>query len=368
MRKHLSKIIVCLLLCVFSVTMFACGKKPEKVDAYEGLTQFIEKVEQDNKTNGMFTASLVNGVASDYVLTEYLNDGTYGYYNQSMIIPMNFIKKYYQDLERISALEDISNEKKAVINDLETSIPELNNAYIDSVEKYVSLKAVSSATVVAEGARQRYVQSLKSFLKISYEVALKLAKVKDVVFNDYSSLKETTAVVTNEQAIMLRDYLMLNHANDFYNCLIVNLEMEDFASISGSKEVQSFVSFIRNVKSKFTSSMALQAIKAEELADLTGEAVTEQVGEEIKVVKYNNTTIVKIFDAFNALENERKMLSKAMEEFSLYDYYVNYSCNMDAYTAKVQYATNYSNEITKFYNNYSNDYVSYLINIFKTGV
>ena len=101
MRKYLSKIIVCLLLCVFSATMFACGKKPEKVDAYEGLTQFIEKVEQDNKTNGMFTASLVNGVASDYVLTEYLNDGTYGYYNQSMIIPMNFIKNYYQDLERI---------------------------------------------------------------------------------------------------------------------------------------------------------------------------------------------------------------------------------------------------------------------------
>ena len=117
MKKILSKIIVCLLICVSAVTMFACGNKFNKKESFEAVSMVMTEINIDNQDNQMFTTATISGVRSDYALRHYVGNSTYNYYNECLIIPMNYIQKYYNDLQRIEDLDKISSKKKSAIND-----------------------------------------------------------------------------------------------------------------------------------------------------------------------------------------------------------------------------------------------------------
>ncbi len=368
MKKIITKIMVCLLVCVSAITMFACGSKFNKKESFEVVNAVITEINTDNQSNKMFVTTNISGVKSDYALRYYVGNTTYNYYNECLIVPMNYIQKYYTDLQRIEALEKISKNNKAIINELTEAVPALRIAYKETVDRYNNLKSVGSSEVLVEGATQVYNQSLKEFIKSAYDVALKLANVKNQVFNDFKGLSVTNRVLSSSDTAVLRDYFVLYNAYDYYNCLIANLKAEDFSSIVGNNDVENFVNFIKSIKTKLTLNLSVQAISDANLKVLTGNAISEKVDGENVVLRYENTMVDKLFEAFETVQNERVMLNKSFENFSLYDFYIKHSCNMDAYATKVDYANDYYSEIKNYYNAYNKDYVSYLISLLKLGV
>lgn len=360
MKKLLTGFLTCLIIFASAFTLFACGNAGDPLQAFDKLSTAIQTINTEDENNNMFTTANVNSVKSDYVLRYYLNNSQYNYYNQIFVLPMNFIQKYAGDIERIKDLENISGEKQGVINDLTNSLPAWVDAYRTSAKEYEALRSVGNAPVVAEGMLEIYNRTLFNLFETTYEVALNIAKVKNEVFNDYRSLSETNRVLNENDTITLRDYFLLQLGYDYFNCLIVNLDMEDYSSLSGDEKVREFKNLIVNIKAEFVEVFNLLAKDENQVNVLTGKAIEESIDEEKVTIKYVNSSVDKLFKVLEALDNERIMLNKSLEEFSLYKYYVNYSCNMNAYTEKQAFAENYYKEISDYFRVYSNEYVAYL--------
>jgi len=366
MKKILTRFLTCMIVFVSVFTLFACGKTQDPLLAYEKLSSAIQTINKEDENHNMFTTANVASVESDYVLRYYINNSQYNYYNQIFVLPMNFIQKYSKDIERIKDLENISAEKQNVINDLTNSLPAWVDSYKKSAKEYDALRTVGNAPVVAEGMLEVYNRSLYNLFETTYQVALNLAKVKHEVFNDYQSLAKTNRMLNENDTIVLRDYFLLQLGYDYFNCLIVNLDMEDYSSLAGDEKVQEFKNLIVKIKSGFVKAFELLSKKEDDFKVLTGEVVEENVDDDESVtIKYLNTSVNKLFNVLEGLDNERKMLNKSLENFSLYKYYVNYSCNMNAYTEKQPFANNYYSEIGDYFTIYTNEYIDYLNLIMK---
>ncbi len=361
MKKILTGILTCLVVLVSAITMVACGDGGNNLQKFDSLSSALETINKEDKNYNMFTTSNINQVHSDYVLSYYKNNAKYNYYNQILALPMNFIQNYMSDLERIKDLENISGEKQSVINNLTNSLPAWVEAYRVSAREYDALRNVGTAPVVIEGMLEVYNRTLFNLFKSTYQVALNLAKVKHEVFNDYLSLSETNRALNENDTIALRDYFLLQLGYDYFNCLIVNLDMEDYSSLAGDEKVQEFTTLIYNVKFGLVNVYNLLAKQDNQLNVLTGKAIEENVGEDKPVViKYVNTSVNNLFKTLEALDNERIMLNKSFEKFSLNKYYVNYSCNMKAYIENETFAENYYKEIGNYFTVYSSEYIAYL--------
>ena len=367
MKKILTKIFACLIVFASAFTLFACDDKKDETTLNQLLTDAITEIQTQNKTSNMLTKTgaenveNINGVQTDFALTSYIENSEYNYFNQAFIIPMNYIQKYSTDLSRLESIPSLSKESKDQINKLKKIIPVWTKNFKDTSDQYKNITNLGTADVVVEGATILYEKELVDLFKSTYDVALNLAEVRNLAFDEIRSLEETNVKLTDQNVIHLRDYFMLQTSYDFYNCLIVNLKAENFSKLNESaQEVKSFRKLIEDIKESFTDTFKLQALS--EFNDLTGSEIVEGG------TNFNNTKVKQLFKAYEAMKNEKVMLNKALENFSLYDYYFTYSCNIDAYTKKQVFAKNYYNEIQNYYTNYVPSYFEYLINVIeKTG-
>lgn len=368
MKKLLTKIFAGLFVVVSGITLFACGDKTSQKTAYQTMTEAIQTIATED-VDHMFMTANVDSVRSDYVLRYYANKSEYNYLNQCLVLPMNYIQKYSNDLERLDSIDKLSKDKQKIVNSLKDSVPAWIDEFRVSVDKYTGLSDFEYAPIPAEGALEMFNRSLYDFFRETYNVAIKLAEIKDKVFNDYRSLSVSNRTLNEEDTDELRDFFVLQIGYDYFNMFVNNLEMKDYSNINeGSNEIISFGNFIKEIKSSFTKVFTLQALDTNTLAILTGKAVSENVGDQEVVVRYENDQINKLFKTYQAIENEKIMLNQSLSNFSLRRFYTTHSCNMDAYAKEVSFANGYYQEIQEYYTKYTVNYIDYLTQIMKVGV
>ena len=366
-KKILLSLVLCVMVCASAITLFACTENIDKNSLYEQVGKVITKIDSEKTSNGMFVTRDVKGVSTDYALNYYATNATYSYYNDLFVIPMNYIVNYYEDLQRLEQIDGISGEGQTLVNDLSGATKAFSIAYEQCKENFNVYKNLSALypQKVIEGALAIYKLSLKDLLKQVYNMANSLAGIKNVIFNDFAGLEQTNDLLDQTDSQTLRDYIVLQLAGDYYDALIVNLDMNDYTDKEANDNVSMFVDVNAGIKFGINYLYNLQAVSADKLKNFTGEAEVEQVTGQ--VISYKNTTVTEIISTMNVMNNERTMLNKALKSFNLAKFYENYSCSVDAYSASLPYAEYYYDEIKLYFGNYVQKYFSYLTDMFILG-
>ena len=364
MKKLLTKIFAGLFVCVSAFALCACNPSAQNIEAYQAVSSVLQSIKEENINSQMFVSTKIDDIQTDFAVKLYVDSEQYKYYNQLVVISMNFIENYYNDLNRVD-VNKVSGDNKNQLASIVKNANALKISYQTCVDKLHKLESIDkNDTAVYEGMRKIFNDSLYDFVKSSYNVALQIAQVKDVFFNDYRGLKDTTLALEEKDTQALRDYFVLYSAYDFYKCLFENLEMNDYSAITGTGSVQKFASNVNAIKQNLTSCMTLQAMPVKAL--IGKEILNDTTGDTLK---FENQIVDTLFKVFDTLSLERSMLNEALSNFSLKDFYVKYSCSLNAYVSqeKQTFASNYYNEVVDFYTKYTNDYINYLTQTMKLG-
>lgn len=364
----MKKILICLLtfvlVAVSGIAFTACGGSAPAGKAYENLSNAIIAIEKENQSTHILTEGEVDGVESSSLLAYYSKDSLtysekYAYYNQLLVIPMNYIYEYKEDLKRVEEIPDLTSEKQKVVDELSLSIPAWVDSFNTSSNEYKALNTIFETGAPQQGLLKIFNNTLNNLFTSTFEVANNLAKVKDVVLDDFSSLKQTNAILTAQEVKDLRDYLALNIADDFKTLLVESFDLHDYTGIYGSKDIVAFEKFNRNAKGILTKLFSLQRIPLDNLKVIEGEPIRSETSGE--VVGYKNQIIEEILEVEKTFGNERKLARQAMDNFDINYFYVNCSCSLEIYQAKEKNVTDYYNEITNYYTSYLSKYISLLV-------
>ncbi len=368
MKKILTCIFAFILIATSGIVFTACGKTTPVGKAYETLNNAITKIENENNNSNIFTEGEVDGVAGNLLLAYYSKDSLtysekYAYYNQLLVIPMNYIYEYKEDLKRVEEIPDLSGEKQKVVDEFTLSIPAWVDSVVASSTEYKSLNTIFEDGAPKDGLLKIFNNTLYSLFTTTYQVASNLAKVKEVVLDDFSSLQETSLMLKNKDIKPLRDYFVLKIANDFKNLLVESFDLYDYTGISGSNDIVAFEKFNRNAKGILTKIFSLQKISVDDLKAEEGEPIRTETSSE--VVGYRNKTITKLLEVEKTFENQRMMISQAMNNFDFKVFYTNCSCSLEIYQTKQDNVAVYYDEIANYYTSYLSKYITFLVSNLK---
>lgn len=366
-KKIFSVAIVCFLLCASALSLLACGGGHSKDAAYQDAVELFETIDSQLTEDGMFTDHEVDGVQSEYSLTIYWDHPTFNYFNKLFVIPMNYLKNYYPDLQRLQYPEvKISKTGQKAIDNFADGLAQFKIGYLKCIDDYATYKNIilkGNNSPVWEGLAAIYNQSLKQMFDGVYQAANSLAQIKDKVFDDFSGLEVTNQKLSNKDVAQLRDFLVLESATDLYNVLILNMNMQNFAGATESLGVSDFITLKNSLVTRTSELMKLQAIAS--FQDLTGRATT--ASDEETVIEYVNTKITNLLEVQADMSGERELLNTSLEKFNLKTFYEDYSCNFEAYSHRLTYAKEYFQEICSYYESYMQSYISYLTQHLQPG-
>lgn len=339
MKNKFLKIALAFIFTFCSFAMFACGGDESLQLSYKDLSKVVTEMQSNSE---MFVSGTVDDVSTNFVI-KALNSTENGYFNECLIIPINYIAKYQTDINLVAEKGNFNGEQSDAINKLETSMANMKLAYQDMCGENERLN-MFTADDVYNGALQLFKYSATKFISSTYEVAINLAEVQNKVLNKFDGM--VTRSLDFSDAAALRDYTALKIGQDYTNLLLVSMNSKTWVPAAGvvSPYVIAHANVMSSIKgdlSKFIASY----YGATNFKDLSVEEVKE--GAE---PTYNNTGVAEVLNYQKTLENERVILNKAMSKFSMYDFFQEpYECNMTAYEKDVKYASQYYAEIQMYY-------------------
>ena len=88
--------ILCLVILASSITLFACQKNTKTEDVYTQMQALLTEFKQQDADIKMFSTAnkSVNSVPSNFVVDYYVTNTDYDFYNNCLVIPMNYIETY----------------------------------------------------------------------------------------------------------------------------------------------------------------------------------------------------------------------------------------------------------------------------------
>lgn len=364
-KRFCTSFMIIALVFTAAFAFVGCNGNVSKNDIYDKVAAVIEKIDNDKDDVGMFISDTTNGVKSDYCNKIYHNHSSLAYYDELFVLPANYLKNYYKDLERLKLGDVVVNAQgQQAINNLATSINQLLQGYNASVENYKTYTNLASdsgysSSVVVQGALTIYNLSLKDMTMGAYNSAIALSQVKDYVLNDFAGLKQTNTMLQQKDSETLRDYISLKIAVDYYNAMIVNLDMNDYSSSSSTGGAIEFATFFKSLKQGIKNLYNFQAIEQTNLKVLTGTPITEDTGNGNKVIGYKNTAVEEILSIVQLLNNEEVMLNQAFSSFNMLSYCENYDFDIENYSKVTANAEEHLAEIELFFEHYVQNLITY---------
>ncbi len=343
MKNKFLKITLASIFAFSSLALFACGGASEPNIQYTELPNIVTEM---NSNHTMFKSGSVDGVTTNFIFNAL--DGDDNYFNECFVIPMNYINKYNLDIEEVKRLKGFNGEQSAAIAELEKDLATFKHAYVSANNEYERLTIFSSESgSIYDGALQQYKYSVTKLISGAYDVAISLSKVQDIALNRFNL---QAGGITNNDALLLKDYLSLKIGQDYFKVLLDNSNSKLFKT-SADLNINKFVYFVNGVKADLTA-FVKDFYGKSNLKDLNND---EADGDKSPV-----SLLVK---SQNIMENERQNLNRSLDRFSLYEFYNSYNCNMISYQGKIEYAETYYNEIQNYYKSFIKLQTNYMKSI-----
>lgn len=362
MKNKILKVALAFVFAFCSFAMFACGGDENLQLSYKDLPKIVTEMQSNSD---LFKTGTVDGVSTNFIINAFAADDSEDsegldnsdenrYFNECLVIPINYIVNYQNDVELVAEIKNLNGEQSDAINKLETSMATMKLAYQDMCGENERLLMFTEEDVY-RGALQLFKYSATKFITSTYEVAINLADVQNKVLNKFDGM--VTRKLDTSDATALRDYTALKIGQDYANLLLVSMNSKTWTPAEGVVSPNVIVNayIMTQIKDNLSAFVA-SYYGATSLKDLSVEDVKE--GD---TTTYNNTGVTKILNSQNILENERIILNKAMNNFSMYDFFQKpYECNVEEYGKDVKYASQYFAEIFMYYTSTSLQHVNFL--------
>lgn len=348
-KKYLTGILAGVVLCS-SLTLFACGTDDKNKDlVYDKANQIVSTMKS---SEGLFKSGTIYDVKTDFIFSSFKYDSD-SFYNGLFAIPMNYISSHYQILSDLKGRKDLTSENIELIDNLDASLTELNNAYTVVYQQYERLEAFTSNDqthdIIYEGALQLFRYDTTDIIGKAYEVAIDLSEIEESIFKVYSGMITSDNLTTADTA-EIRDYLSIYVGYDYYSLLLKNCQSYDLTDD---------ISFLGNVENNFKNYLQnVVAIEETSLNSLFGGAVGG--GTSI----YNNVAITELLNVNNKMMEERKSLQTALSEYSYYDNFLN---PKDQTQTENDFTQVHVHEIEQYFNLYMIEHTNYIKSIIVKG-
>lgn len=317
MKKIILSIFLVCIMALGTFVFVGCGGGDTGAVVYELFHAQIEKM---NEEGTPFIKSTQHSVTSDYFLSSFKKKTTaltfadYGWQDDMIALGMNYIVKFYPNTQDYTQGQDIGK--------IRDTISKLDQSYQALKDEYAYIQKVSSSEdmTIYNGIMANYGEKAREFSICVYDCAQALS---DYLGNHvYKENAYGTAQMDYQMISVFTQSTLLDVYND-YNDLIMK----------SGKGV---------VASPNTAWFALQ----DKLAD-----PNFAQGQKETLVSY-----------VNALNQERKLTQRALENFSYYDYQVLYNGDVKAYSKTNSLAEQYHTQINRYFVGSS----SHLSNAYKT--
>lgn len=294
LKKILTTTFLALVLIVSSFMLMACGKKVTATDSY-GLLNTLLSVYKGEL--GIFAQGNIRGIGTNYYMPDFATKNEAGAsisggdnYVAFVAIGMNYIDR---NVEALNGLDIKYNFKS-----FNKSITEMNDAYNKVVEEYANMKSLDSTVNynIYNGYFARYREYTKFFISEIYDVAIELGEILLEANGDGIGTSDVTGDTFNVYA----DYNILLASQDFKHFFMDSENGKLFDQTLEKQTQTIFNNYCQNLFKK--PQLALPTEKAQNMKEL--------------------------FDAVNV---DRKNVTRSLEEFSLYDFYSVYECSLTAY-------------------------------------
>lgn len=343
MKNKFLKITLASIFAFSSLALFACGGGEEPSIKYQELPNIITEMKNNNT---MFKSGDVDLVPTNFLLNAL--EGENNYFNECFIIPINYISKYQTEIEAVKNLNGLNGEQSSAINQLEKDLATFKHAYVSANNEYERLTIFSSESgSIYDGALQQYKYSVTKLISGAYDVAISLSKVQDVALNRFNL---QAGGITNNDALLLKDYLSLKIGQDYFKVLLDNSNSKLFKT-SADLNINKFVYFVNGVKADLTAFVK----------DFYGKSNLKDLHND--EADGDNSPVSLLVKSQNIMENERQNLNRSLDRFSLYEFYNSYNCNMISYQGKIEYAETYYNEIQNYYQSFIKLQINYMKSI-----
>ena len=375
MKSKIFKSALAAVLICSSVALCACdnGKKTD-VPVYTSLSSLVKEINETGKESKL----LISGIRtwgdrrSDYVLTPFDEKIEDHYFQTLFIVPMNYIADHYETIKELDAVKKMTKEQKSAVDTLKSDVNNMKNEFEDTLKNFTRLNSFTNTQVIYDDELQNFRFQATELIGATYKVALSLASVEDVFFRTYSGMVNKEEL-TEKDSVMLRDYLSLFIAQDFYTLACMNAK---------SVHLENKVQVIYDVfdedpdRKEDDISKAPLGIYAKDflkevyciknLASLSASSGT--TGGEAAY----NSKVSDLLEANAILKNDREILLNATSKFSYYDYLKSYTGELplssETMSASKGYEDVYARTIENYFNVTLKKHIKYLASILQENV
>ena len=295
------------LICIIALGSFAfigCGGGETGAVVYSLFYAQIEKMQESGTP---FEGRTQNKVSSDYFLSRFTKKtgaasfADYGWQDEMIALGMNYIVKYYPNTKDYKQGQDISK--------IRLTLSQLDQDYQALKEEYAYVQKVSSSEdmTIYNGVMANYGERAREFSISVYDCAQALSEyLGNCVYkeNGYGTIQmdyQTLNIFT--QSTLLSVY------ND-YNDLL----MKSGKGVVGTPNTNWFALQSKTIDPNFAQ------------------------GQKEGFVEYAN-----------ALQGERVLTKRALDNFSYYDYQVVYNGDVNAYAKTNSLADQYQVQINRYF-------------------
>lgn len=312
MAKSTNKLIIIFLstvLIALAFLLFGCNQSLTTEQIQKNLNSFIETengqgsfLSEDNQFKN-FT------IYKNQAQPELIDNN----YQNLVSIAVNYIEQYSKYFE---------SEENFDYSSIQNNLDLLNNSYQKVLQDYQDfIEVQDSNKIIYNGFALNYQNSSIDFVNNAFSVAL---SIKECLAENFGLINTNfEESVTVDQANIYLDALRLDIANDYRTFLLISCKGEVF----DQNEIYSAVS--NQLKS---------------LTNITDILVTEG----------KNQQFISLKQKTDALSEERNIIKKCLENFSIYDYVEIYDNDIENYQSSINDAKNYLEKIKSYFYNSQN--------------
>lgn len=315
-KKTILTSVIAILIVLSSLLLMACGANSTSADAYRLLNTSIATYKANTD---LFGEGATYSVQSNFRLADFYSKSQSGApvtdsenYPAFVTIGLNFIEKYYTQLENLKT--------KYNFNNLAKQVKEMNKSYdklVVEFEKFSDLESTANYNIY-NGYFARYKQSTKDFINEIYDVAGALGEfLRNEALGD--GVKEDVI-----------DLTALNFYMD-YNKLLISEDYKNF--------------FINSASGATFDDELFEKVQTQFMAYCTTEFANDS-NYLLGATKANE--VKELLEAVNA---DRKNAREALENFSVYEFLTNYQGSITAYEKNNDDANIYYNTIDSYFGN-----------------
>ena len=308
-KSKVITIIVSIILLASAFLLFGCEKGPTTEQIQENLNSFIQT---ENGANSFLSEdnTLKNFTMYKEAEQPELIDNNY---QNLVMIAVDYIEDYARNFE---------SEENFDYSLIQQSLDALNASYAQTLQDYQDfMQAQDASQIVYDGFALNYQNSVIDFVNDAFQTALSM---KDCLAQNFGLIDDDfEEIVTVDQANIYLDAVRLELANDYRQF------------------------FLSSCKGEILAQNDIYAAASNQLQSLANI-------RDILVTANKSQQFVTLKQKYDAIAEERAIINKCVESFSMYDFVNSFDSDINIYQTQVQDAENYLEKIESYFFNNQN--------------